>query len=105
MHNIYTIMYYLEFYKAGFVDIDLPYIVGFAPPYHMTVLNYITYDVQNYTAIQDVDGWSISFSTNLYSVNRYTMTLRIYSVTREGVLNIVSDLYPTVTYYGSVEAL
>ena len=104
MHTIYSIQYMLSI-RDNYMDIDIPYIVGSIPPYRMTIINYITFDLQNYTAVQDEDGWTVTFASNLYTANKYTFTLKIYSVTREGVLNVASDLYPTVTYYGSVQAI
>ena len=70
MHQIYSIMYSLAMYK-DYVDIDIPYIVGVVAPYHLTIMNYITFDIQKYTAVQNEDGWTISFSSNLYSDNTY----------------------------------
>ena len=77
MHQIYSIMYSLAMYK-DYVDIDIPYIVGVVAPYHLTIMNYITFDIQKYTAVQNEDGWTISFSSNLYSDNTYTFTFKIY---------------------------
>ena len=58
MHQIYSIMYSLAMYK-DYVDIDIPYIVGVVAPYHLTIMNYITFDIQKYTAVQNEDGWTI----------------------------------------------
>lgn len=104
MHTIYSIMYSLCMY-SNYMDVDLPYIVGTIPPYRMSIMNYITFDVQKYTAIQTDNGWTISFNSNLYSENTYTFTFTIYSITREAILNIGSDLYPTVTYNGAIQAI
>ena len=38
------------------MDIDIPYIVGVVAPYHLTIMNYITFDIQKYTAVQNEDG-------------------------------------------------
>ena len=108
MHQIYSIMYSLAMYK-DYVDIDIPYIVGVVAPYHLTIMNYITFDIQKYTAVQNEDGWTISFSSNLYSDNtvaRVNSDMAGYEqATREAVLNIASTLYPTVTYYGSIQQI
>ena len=45
MHQIYSIMYSLAMYK-DYVDIDIPYIVGVVAPYHLTIMNYIPFDIQ-----------------------------------------------------------
>jgi len=68
-------------------------------------MNYITFDIQKYTAVQDEDGWTVSFMSNLYSTNTYTFTFKIYSITREAVLTLASQMYPTVTYNGTVQAI
>lgn len=102
MHQIYSVLYFVTL-NDDYADIDIPYIKGSIAPYYLTVMNYITTDLQGYTAVQTNDGWEISFSTNLYSVNKYTFKFTIYSVTRECVLSISSDLYPTVTYNGSIQ--
>ncbi|MDD3108958.1 MAG: DUF4251 domain-containing protein, partial [Alistipes sp.] len=104
MHNIYSITYSLSIYD-NYMDVDLPYLVGSIPPYQLTIMNYITFDVRKYTAIQNENGWTITFLSDLYSANTYTFTLTLYSITREAVLNIASELYPTVTYYGSIDRI
>lgn len=103
-HTIYGINYSLSLYN-DYIDVDLPYLVGSVAPYRLTVMNYITFDMKKYTAVQNDNGWTISFQSDLYSVNTYTFTLQIYSITREAVLNIASELYPTVTYNGSLERI
>lgn len=104
MHTIYSILYSLSI-RSDYMDIDIPYIAGEVPPYHLTILNYITFDMRNYTAVQTDEGWTISFKSNLYSTNTYTFTFQIYSVTREAVLNIASQMYPTVTYFGTLQPI
>lgn len=87
---------------TDFIDLYLPYFKGITPPYYITVLNYTIVNPQNYLAVQTNEGWTISFNTNLFSVNTYTFTFNIYATTGEAVLNISSDLYNTVTYNGSL---
>ena len=104
MHQIYSVLYFLSM-RGDYIDIDMPYLVGEVPPYHLTIMNYITFDIQKYTAVQDEDGWTVSFMSNLYSTNTYTFTFKIYSITREAVLTLASQMYPTVTYNGTVQAI
>lgn len=104
MHQIYSVLYFLSM-RGDYMDIDMPYIVGEVPPYHLTIMNYITFDIQKYTAVQDEDGWTVSFMSSLYSTNTYTFTFKIYSITREAVLTLASQMYPTVTYNGTVQAI
>lgn len=85
-----------------FVDIYVPYIKGITPPYYLTVINYTITSPKGYSAIQTDEGWTVSFKTNLFSINTYTFTFSIYSSTGETTLNISSDIYNTVTYSGSL---
>ena len=42
----------------GTIDICLPYIKGYVPPYYVTVINYTVPDVQGYTPSRPTkDGW------------------------------------------------
>lgn len=104
MHQIYSTLYYLIM-TPDYADIDIPYISGSVAPYYLVPMNYITHDIKNYTAVQNKDGWTVSFSTSLYSINNYTFTFTIYSLTRECNLEIASDLYPTVTYSGTIQGI
>ena len=58
----------------GTIDICLPYIKGYVPPYYVTVLNYTVSDVQGYTTEQTHEGWMVTFSTSLFSASTYTFT-------------------------------
>ncbi len=87
------------------VDICLPYIKGFTPPYHYTVLNYTIPDVQNLLLEQTAHGWTVSFSSSLYSVSNYTFSLEIISANGGGTLTISSPWYNSVQYYGSITSL
>lgn len=103
-NNIYNTEYTLTV-KPTYIDIDLPFILGLTPPYRMGTLNGIMPEVQGYTTTQTSNGWTITFTTDVFTDVTYTFSLDIYSVTREGVLTISSDQYQTVTYSGSVVAL
>lgn len=91
----------LSIYK-DFVDVYLPYFKGVTPPYFITILNYTVPYIKGYLAVQTDQGWTISFSSNLYSVNTYNFVLDIYSTTGEAIMDISSDFYNTVTYSGSI---
>ena len=51
----------------GTVDVCLPYIKGYVPPYYYTVLNYVLPSVEGYRAEQTNEGWIVTFSTTLFS--------------------------------------
>lgn len=85
-----------------FIDIYVPYFKGITPPYYVTVINYTIVNPQGYLAVQTDEGWTVSFSSSLFSANTYKFTFNIYATTGEAILNISSDLYNTVTYNGSL---
>lgn len=103
-------MIYNNIFRVGiynnFIDLNLPFISGIAPPYSIVNLNYTlssaTYE--NYVAIQGDDSWTITFSSNLFSVNEYNFSLKIYSITSEAILTVSSDVLGTVTYNGTILA-
>lgn len=101
--TIYNPIFKLGIYP-DFTDIHLPYSKGITPPYYTAVFNYTISYVEGYTAIQDNDGWVISFSSTLFTANNYTFSLKIYSATREAVLSLSSDFYGTTTYNGTILA-
>ena len=53
----------------GTVDICLPYIKGYVPPYYVTVLNYTVPSVEGYVTEQTHEGWMVTFSTSLFSAS------------------------------------
>lgn len=101
MRQIYNPQYEVAV-RNDYIDVYIPYVKGVVPPYYLTVLNYITYDMNGYTAVQTNDGWTITFTSSLYSINKYLFTFNIYSVSGEATLNISTELYNTVTYYGTI---
>lgn len=100
LRNIYNVFYNITL-RADYIDVDIPYIKGLTPPYYVTTLNCITYDIQNYTAVQNPDGWYISFSSYLQGPNKYTFEFNVNAVSGEAILTLSSDIYNTVTYSGS----
>ncbi|MEG2365934.1 MAG: DUF4251 domain-containing protein [Alistipes sp.] len=90
---------------SGAVDICLPYIKGYVPPYYTTIINYTMPNVQGYLAEQTHEGWMVSFSTSLFSASTYTFTFEIYSQTGGAVLTITNPWYNPVQYSGSISQL
>ena len=61
------------------VDLCLPYIKGFTPPYQYVILNYTIPNVSNLVTEQTHNGWVVSFNSSLYSAQTYTFTLEIFA--------------------------
>ena len=90
---------------TDYVDINLPFIKGYTPPYRLVVLNTIVTQVNGYAAIQNDGGWTVSFSSWLYTGSNYTFTFNISSRTGGTQVQIESDFFNTVSYWGSVYAV
>lgn len=87
------------------VDVCMPYIKGFTPPYYVTVLNYTLPSVEHYTTEQTHEGWMVSFSSSLFSGSTYTFTFEIYSRTGGATLTISNPWYNAVQYSGTISQL
>lgn len=87
------------------VDVCLPYIRGYVPPYSMTVINYTLPGVQDYTTEQTAEGWIVTFSTSLFSAGTYTFTFEIYSRMGGSTLTITNPWYNPVQYTGTITAV
>lgn len=90
---------------TDYADINLPYLRGIMPPYRLVIINNVITNLNNYTAIQTDDGWTITFSSWLYSANNYDFKLNIYSKSGSAQLYISSTFYSTVSYWGSIMAI
>ena len=89
----------------GTVDICLPYIKGYVPPYYATVMNYTVNSLQGYTTEQTHEGWMVTFTTPLFSASEYTFTFEIFSRTGGATLTITNPWYNPVQYSGSISQL
>ena len=89
----------------GTLDLCLPYIKGYTPPYYVTVLNYTVSDVQGYTTEQTHEGWMVTFSTSLFSASTYTFTFEIFTRTGGANLTISNPWYSDVQYSGTITQL
>jgi hypothetical protein len=86
----------------GSVDICLPYIKGYVPPYYYTLINCVLPSVDNYRAEQTAEGWMITFSSSLFSANDYTFTFEVFSSSGGANLTISSVWYNPVLYIGTI---
>lgn len=87
------------------VDICLPYIKGVTPPYRFVLLNYTLPEVSHYLTEQTHEGWTVSFSSSLFSATDYNFSLAIYSSSGSATLTISSTWYPDVQYNGSIVSI
>ncbi len=89
----------------GTVDICLPYVKGYVPPYYTTIINYTVPNVQGYTTEQTHEGWMVTFSTSLFSASTYTFTFEIFSRTGGANLHITTPWYNTEENSGTISQL
>ena len=87
------------------VDVCLPYLKGYTPPYYPVVFNYVVSNVTGYVAEQTNDGWHVTFSSTLFSSTDYTFTFEIYSRYGGATLTISSPFYNSVQYTGNLFAI
>jgi hypothetical protein len=87
------------------VDVCMPYIKGYVPPYYPVVFNYVLPSVTGYVAEQTYDGWHVTFSSSLFSASEYTFSFEIYSRYGGATLTISSPFYNSVQYTGNIFAI
>lgn len=89
----------------GTADICLPYVKGYVPPYHLSILNYTVSNLKGYTTEQTHEGWMVTFTSSLFSASDYTFTFEIYSRTGGATLTISNPWYNTVQYTGMISRI
>lgn len=87
---------------GDWADVHLPLYQGFMPPYRLILVNSAIPNLTDFTTVETDNGWTISFSSWLYTANDYTFTLEVYAKTGGASLSISSDFSPTTTYWGSI---
>lgn len=87
------------------VDVCLPYLTGYVPPYHLTIINTVLPYINTYYAEQTDEGWTIKFDSSLFTAGTYTFTFEIWSKTGSATLTITNPWYNPVQYNGSITAL
>lgn len=90
---------------GGVVDICLPYIRGYVPPYQLTILNYTIPSVQDFITEQTPEGWNVRFTTSLFTAGEYTFNFEIYSKMGGATLTIKNPWYNDVQYSGTITAI
>lgn len=86
----------------GSVDVCMPFLKGYTPPYYPVVFNYVLPSVESYTTEQTSHGWIVSFSSNMFSANDYKFTFDISSHYGGAELTISSPFYNSVQYSGNI---
>ena len=84
------------------VDVCIPYLKGYTPPYYLVVFNYVLSSVQGYTVEQTHEGWHVTFQSTMFSSTNYTFSLDIYSRYGGATLTISSPFYNSVQYTGNI---
>ncbi len=87
---------------GGTIDVFLPYIKGYVPPYHYTILNYTLPKVENYVAEQIDGGWRVSFESSMFSPGTYTFIMDISSRYGGATLTLKNPFYNDVQYTGAI---
>lgn len=101
MRNLTNPIYELTVMNSE-VDVCLPFIKGYTPPYYPVVFNYILTSVLDYNAIKNSEGWHITFQSPMYSATEYTFTLEIFSKYGGAQLTLSSPFYNSVQYSGNI---
>ncbi|MCD8072771.1 MAG: DUF4251 domain-containing protein [Alistipes sp.] len=93
--------------REEYIDVYLPFIRGFLPPYRTSTINYTLPYVPEYRAEQSADGqeWTITFSSNLFGSDTYHFKLTVTTCTGDAMLEISSSTNNTNTYNGYLSKL
>ena len=87
------------------VDVCLPYITGYVPPYSLVVLNCTEPMIEDYEAEQTTEGWTVRFTSSLFSASTYTFTFEISAKLGGAMLTIANPWYNSVQYSGTLSQL
>ncbi len=104
MRNLVNPNYEVAFWDTE-VDVCIPYLKGYTPPYYPVVFNYVLTSVEHLTTEQTNDGWHLTFSTSMFSATTYTFSMEIYSRYGGATLSISNPFYNTVQYTGNIFAI
>lgn len=84
------------------VDVCMPFLKGYTPPYYFVVFNYVLSSVQGYSVEKTAEGWHVEFQSPMFSSTTYTFSLEIYSRYGGATLTISSPFYNSVQYTGNI---
>ena len=94
--------YYELVVMGGEVDVCLPFLKGYTPPYYPVLFNYVLTSVNGYSVEKTSEGWHITFESSMYSTTDYTFSLEIYSRYGGATLTLSSPFYNSVQYTGNI---
>ena len=89
----------------GTMDVCLPYIAGFTPPYRYVLLNTGSPNLGDFKVQQTDGGWVVSFKCYLYASMQYTFTFEISSRYGGANLTISNNWYSPVQYSGTISKI
>ena len=101
MRNIVNPEYEIIVWSEA-VDVCIPYIKGYVPPYYPVVFNYVLSSVQGYTAEQTDYGWHVTFQSTMFTATTFTFSFEIYSHYGGATLTISSPFYNSMQYTGNI---
>lgn len=101
MRNL-TNPYYELVVMGSEVDVCLPFLKGYTPPYYPVLFNYVLTSVKGYNVEKTSDGWHITFESSMYSTTDYTFSLEVYSRYGGATLTLSSPFYNSVQYNGNI---
>ena len=101
MRNLNSALYEVTV-MSNAVDVFIPFLKGYVPPYYPVVFNYVLPTVSNYHAEKSNNGWHVSFQTTLFSATDYTFLFEISPHYGDVVLTISSPFYNSVQYTGNI---
>lgn len=104
MRNLMNPNYEITVWNTD-VDVCIPFLKGYVPPYYPVVFNYVLPSVDGYVAEQTNDGWNITFKSTMFSTTDYTFNLEIYARYGGAMLTISSPFYNSVQYTGNIFAI
>lgn len=99
---IYNELYFVGIFKDH-VEVHMPTVRGNVVQY-IEILNFDTFEVKNYQVSRTQFGWSISFNMISGSDTNIAVSLMVYNLTGEAVLNLLT-LSNTVRYVGYIQSL
>lgn len=99
MRMIYNPFYFVTVYPS-YIQVHIPMVKGYTPPYYIGLLNFDSFYPNGYTAVQEENGWSIKFSAAGMDGNTYAFDFYVNYVGGEATLNVSTPVYNTVTYSG-----
>ncbi len=101
MRNLQNPNYEIIVWESA-VDVCIPFLKGYTPPYYPVVFNYVLPSVMGYTAEQTDYGWHVTFESTMFSTTNYTFSFDIYSRYGGATLTLSSPFYNSVQYTGNV---